>query len=95
MMRNATECAGLVTVEAYGCWGEEARRYLNRLATRIATRTACPKSSPESERLSIALVRANARALLARSSSFCKLRIGGSRQYAKVGLRPTNCYQSS
>ena len=41
-----------LTVETYGCWGEEAGRCLDRLATRIATRTGCPKS-----RLSISLVR--------------------------------------
>ncbi|KAL5475780.1 hypothetical protein EMCRGX_G025632 [Ephydatia muelleri] len=53
-----------LSVETYGC--------LDRLATRIATRTGCPKSSAVSGlygRLSIGLVRANARALLARSSS--------------------------
>eukprot|EP00731_Ephydatia_muelleri_P007872 Em0004g210a len=61
-----------LSVETYGCWGEEAGRCLDRLATRIATRTGCPKSSAVSGlygRLSIGLVRANARALLARSSS--------------------------
>ena len=62
----------LLSVETYGCWGEEAGRCLDRLATRIATRTGCPKSSAVSGlygRLSIGLVRANSRALLARSSS--------------------------
>eukprot|EP00731_Ephydatia_muelleri_P020141 Em0012g966a len=61
-----------LSVETYGCWGEEAGRCLDRLATRIATRTGCPKSSAVSGlygRLSIGLIRANARALLARSSS--------------------------
>ena len=62
-----------LTVETYGCWGEEAGRCLDRLATRIATRTGCPKSSAVSGlygRLSLNLVRANARVLLARSASF-------------------------
>ena len=61
-----------LSAETYGCWGEEAGRCLDRLATRIATRTGCSKSSAVSGlygRLSIVLVRANARALLARSSS--------------------------
>ena len=43
------------------------------IATRIATRIGCPKSSAVSGlygRLSIALVRTNARALLARSPSY-------------------------
>ena len=72
-----SDCLGWVciplTVETYGCWGEEAGRCLDRVATRIATQTGCPKSSAVSGlygRLSIALVRANARALLARSPSF-------------------------
>ena len=54
-----------LSVKTYGCWGEEAGRCLDRLATRIATRTGCPKSSAVSGlygRLSIGLVRANARA---------------------------------
>ncbi|KAL5499779.1 hypothetical protein EMCRGX_G011239 [Ephydatia muelleri] len=38
-----------LSVETYGCWGEEAGRCLDRLATRIATRTGCPKSSAVSE----------------------------------------------
>ena len=57
-----------LSVETYDCWGEEAGRCLDRLATRIATRTGCPKSSAVSGlygRLSIGLVRVNARALLA------------------------------
>ena len=51
-----------------GCWGVEAGRCLDKLATRIATGTVCPKSSSVSGlygRLSIAQVWANARALLA------------------------------
>ena len=62
-----------LTVETYGCWGDEAIKCLDRLAARIATRAARPKSSAVSAlygRLSIVLVRANARAMLARSSLY-------------------------
>ena len=55
-------------METYGCWGNEAIKCLDRLAARIATRTARSKSSAVSAlygRLSIVLVRANARAILA------------------------------
>ena len=50
-----------LSVENYGCWGEEAGtcRCLDRLATQIATRTGCSKSSAVSGlygRLSIVLV---------------------------------------
>ena len=61
-----------LAVETYGCWGDEAIKCLDRLAARIATRTARSKSSAASAlygRLSIVLVRANARAILARSST--------------------------
>ena len=58
-----------LSVETYGCWGEEAGRCIDRLATRIATRTGSSAVSGLYGRLSIGLVRANARALLARSSS--------------------------
>ena len=62
-----------LAVETYRCWGDEAIKCLDRLAARIATRTARPKSSAVSAlygRLSIVLVRANARAILARSSVY-------------------------
>ncbi|KAL5489251.1 hypothetical protein EMCRGX_G018321 [Ephydatia muelleri] len=70
-----------LSVETYGCWGEEAGRCLDRLATRIATRTGCPKSSAVSGlygRLSIGLVRANARALLASEGDCCVEEGGGA-----------------
>ena len=54
--------------ETYGCWGDEAIKCLDRLAARIAIRTARSKSSAVSAlygRLSIVLVRANVRAILA------------------------------
>ena len=57
-----------LSVETYGCWGVEAGRCLDRLSMRMPLE----QSSAVSElygRLSIVLVRANARALLARSSS--------------------------
>ncbi|KAL5517404.1 hypothetical protein EMCRGX_G002945 [Ephydatia muelleri] len=72
-----TEADGVNMRKSFGLWEDynplfyiPADLYL--LATRIATRTGCPKSSAVSGlygRLSIGLVRANARALLARSSS--------------------------
>ena len=68
-------CLGWICIplalETYGCWGDEAIKCLDRLAARIANHTARPKSSAVSalyRRLSIVLVRANARAILARSS---------------------------
>ncbi|KAL5470900.1 hypothetical protein EMCRGX_G028954 [Ephydatia muelleri] len=57
------------SVETHGCWGDDTIKCLDRLAARIAIRTARPKSSVVSAlygRLSIVLVRANARAILAR-----------------------------
>ena len=57
-------------VETYGCWGTEAIQALSRLATRFSTRQGRPKSLVSNEifgRLSLALVRANSRAILSRS----------------------------
>ena len=62
-------CIPLV-VETYGCWGTEAIQALSRLATRLSTRQGLPKSLVCNElfgRLSLALVRANSRAILSRS----------------------------
>ena len=59
-------CIPLV-VETYGCWGTEAIQALSRLATRVSTRQGRPKSpvcNEIFERLSLALVRANSRAIL-------------------------------
>ena len=56
-------CIPLV-VETYGCWA------LSRLATRLSTRQGCPTSLVSNEifgRLSLALVRANSRAILSHS----------------------------
>ena len=62
-------CIPLV-VETYGCWGTEAIQTLSRLATRLSTKQGRPKSLVSNEifgRLSLALVRANSRAILSRS----------------------------
>ena len=59
-----------LAVETYGCWGTEAIQALSRLATRLSTRQERPKSLVSNEifgRLSLALVRANSRAILSRS----------------------------
>ena len=62
-------CIPLV-VETYGCWGTEAIQALSRLATHLSIRQGRPKSLVSNEilgRLSLALVRANSRAILSRS----------------------------
>ena len=62
-------CIHLV-VETYGRWGTEAIQALSRLATPLSTRQGRPKSLVCNEifgRLSLALVRANSRAILSRS----------------------------
>ena len=59
-------CIPLV-VETYGSWGTEAIQALSRLATSLSTRQGRPKSLVSNEifgRLSLALVRANSRAIL-------------------------------
>ena len=51
-------------------WGTEAIQALSRLATRLSTRQGRPKSLVSNDifgRLSLALVRANSRAILSRS----------------------------
>ena len=58
-----------LAVELYGCWGLEARQTLSRLGSRLACQLRCSKSQAITRlygNLSITLVRANARALLAR-----------------------------
>ena len=62
-------CIPLI-VETYGCWGTEVIQALSRFATRLSTRQGLPKSLVCNElfgRLSLALVRANSRAILSRS----------------------------
>ena len=59
----------IITVEAYGCWGMEAQQSL-QLAARLAIQMGCNKSQATTilyQRLSLSLVRANARALLSRA----------------------------
>ena len=57
-------------VETYKCWGTEAIQALSRLATRFSMRQGRPKSLVCNRiygRLSLALVRANSRAILSHS----------------------------
>ena len=59
-------------VETYGTWGKEAQHMFSRLATYLAIHLACPKSRVLADiygRLNICLVRAVARAILARGLS--------------------------
>ena len=53
-------------VETYGCWGTEAKWALSQLASRLAMRYNYPKSASLYGRLSLTLVRTDARALLSR-----------------------------
>ena len=75
---NDAKCSELgwscipIAVETYGCWGAEAMQMLSRLASRLATRGNCSKSQATCllyGRLSLTLIRANARALLSRAGS--------------------------
>ena len=59
-----------LAVEAYGCWGMEAQETFKRLAAHLAIQMGCSKSQATTtvyQRLSLSLVRANARALLSRA----------------------------
>ena len=56
-----------LAVESYGCWGMEAQESFKRLAARLAIQMGCSRSQATTtlyQRLSLSLVRANARALL-------------------------------
>ena len=73
---NDSKCAELgwvcipLAVESYGCWGTEAQQSFSRLAARLAIQMGCSKSQATTtvyQRLSLLLVRANARALLSRA----------------------------
>ena len=75
---NNAKCAELgwvcipLAVDSYGCWGTEARQSVSRLAARLAIQMGCSKSQATTilyQRLSLSLVRANARALLSRARS--------------------------
>ena len=59
-----------LAVESYGCWGMEAQQSFLQLAARLAIQMGCNKSQATTilyKRLSLSLVRANARALLSRA----------------------------
>ncbi|KAL5480010.1 hypothetical protein EMCRGX_G023624 [Ephydatia muelleri] len=59
-----------LAVESYGAWGPEALRAFSQVATRLAVRGNTPTSKVVAElygRLSLLLVRANARSILVRS----------------------------
>ncbi|KAL5516255.1 hypothetical protein EMCRGX_G001541 [Ephydatia muelleri] len=63
-------CSGCRAVESYGCWGMEAQESFKRLAARLAIQMGCSRSQATTtlyQRLSLPLVRANARALLSRA----------------------------
>ena len=75
---NDAKCSELgwscipIAVETYGCWGAEAIQTLSRLASCLATRGYCSKSQATCllyGRLSLTLMRANARALLSQAGS--------------------------
>eukprot|EP00731_Ephydatia_muelleri_P034365 Em0056g24a len=59
-----------LAVESYGCWGMEAQESFKRLAARLAIQMGCSRSQATTtlyQRLSLSLVRANARALVSRA----------------------------
>ena len=73
---NDSKCAELgwvcipLAVESYGCCGTKAQQSFSRLAARLAIQMGCSKSQATTivyQRLSLSLVRANARALLSRA----------------------------
>ncbi|KAL5477463.1 hypothetical protein EMCRGX_G024263 [Ephydatia muelleri] len=71
---NDVKCSELgwscipLAVEAYGCWGAEARLHLSLLASRLAARLNCSKLHATLHgRLNLVLVGANARALLSQT----------------------------
>ena len=73
---NDPKCVALawrcipLAVESYGAWGPEASKAFSQVATRLAIRGNTPKAKIVAElygRLSLLLVRANARSILCRS----------------------------
>ena len=75
---NDPKCAELgwvripLAVESYGCWGMEGQQSFSCLAAHLAIQMGCNKSQTITilyQRLSLSLVRANARALLSRARS--------------------------
>ena len=82
--QNDTKCSELgwqcipLAVETYGAWGEEACNAFSCIAMREAILTNCSKSQVLGDlygRLSIVLVRANARAILARSLQVADMQV--------------------
>ena len=86
---NDFKCAELgwvcipLAVESYGCWGTEAQQSFSRLEARLAAsltiQMECSKSHATTsfyQRLSLSLVRANAKALLSRGR-FRHSEVGG------------------
>ena len=74
--KNDPKCAELgwrcipLAVESYGAWGPEASKAFSQVATRLAIRGNTPKAKIVAElygRLSLLLVRTNARSILCRS----------------------------
>ena len=79
--QNDTKCSELgipLAVETYGAWGEEACNAFSCIAMREAILTNCSKSQALGDlygRLSIVLVRANTRAILARSLQVADMQV--------------------
>ena len=72
------QCIPLAAVETYGAWGEEACNAFSCIAMREAILTNCSKSQALGDlygRLSTVLVRANARAILARSLQVADMQV--------------------
>ena len=68
----------IINMETYGAWSEEARNAFSCIAMREAILTNCSKSQVLGDlygRLSIVLVRANARAILARSLQVADMQV--------------------
>ena len=77
MTKNGPKCAKLgwecipLAVETYGGWGEKAQEMFNRISRRLAVGSASSEAGVRQDmygRLSLTLVRENAKAILARSS---------------------------
>ena len=82
--QNDTKCSELgwqcipLAVETYGAWGEEACNAFSCIAMREAILTNCSKSQVLGDlygRLSIVLVRANARVIVARSLQVADIQV--------------------
>ena len=76
-VKNGPKCAELgwecipLAVETYGGWGEKAQEMFNRISRRLAVGSASSEARVRQDmygRLSLTLVRENAKTILARSS---------------------------